>query len=61
LASSHQLTEGSDVEIIEDEGELKLRPIRSRDLRLEDLLSGITADNLHGEFETGTVEGKETW
>ena len=61
LAMSHQLSEGSDIEIIEDEGDLKLRPIRSKDLKLEDLLAAITEGNFHGEFETGTVEGKESW
>jgi antitoxin MazE len=61
LAMSHQLNEGSGVEIIEDNGELRLRPLISENLKLGDLLAGITEDNLHGEIETGTVEGKESW
>jgi antitoxin MazE len=61
LASSHHLSEGSDVEIVEDAGELKLRPIKPNRLILEDLLSGITEENLHAEFSTGHAEGKESW
>ena len=28
---------------------------------LEQLLAGITEQNLHGEFDTGPAVGKETW
>ena len=61
LAMSHQLNEGSEIEIIEDDGELRLRPLISENLKLDDLLAGITEDNRHGEIETGTIEGKESW
>ena len=61
LASSHHLIEGSDVEIVEDAGELRQRPIQSKNLRLGDLLSEITEENLHGEFDVGLIEGKESW
>ena len=61
LASSHHLIEGSDIEIIEDEGELKLRPIQSKNIELNDLLAGITDENLPREFDTGLIEGKESW
>lgn len=39
LASSHHLIEGSGIEIFEDAGELKLRPIQSENLRRKDLRS----------------------
>ena len=61
LASSHRLAEGSDIEIIEDAGELKLRPIKTKKPTLESLLALVKDENLHGEFETGLVEGKESW
>ena len=61
LASGHNLIEGSDIEIVEDAGELKLRPIQSKNLSLNDLLAGITQENLHGEFDIGLIEGKESW
>ena len=61
LASSHHLSEGSDIEIIEDAGELILRPVQSKNHRLEDLLSAITENNLHAEFDAGQIEGKESW
>jgi len=61
LASSYRLAEGSHIEIIEDEGELKLRPIESKKPTLESLLARVKDENLHGEFETGLVEGTESW
>ena len=60
MASSHQLDEGSDIEIIEDQGDIRIRPV-ARKVSLDDLLKGITDENLHGEIDTGTVQGKESW
>ena len=60
IASSHQLDEGSDIEIIEDQGDIRIRPV-ARKVSLDDLLKGITDENLHGEIDTGTVQGKESW
>ena len=61
LASSHQLDEGSDVEIIEDEGELRLRRAEPKSKNLEELLESVTKENLHEEFGFGAMEGKEAW
>lgn len=61
LAASHNLEDGSIVEIIEDSGELKLRPVKGRKYGLNDLLTGITAENRHEEVETGSSVGKESW
>ena len=60
MASSHQLDEGSDIEIIEDQGDIRIRPV-ARKVSLDDLLKGIADENLHGEINTGTVQGKESW
>lgn len=60
IASSYQLDEGSDVEIIEDQDDIRIRPVAGK-LSLDELLKGITHENLHGEVDTGTVQGKETW
>ncbi len=32
-----------------------------REQTARDLLAGVTEDNLHGEIDTGTALGKETW
>ena len=61
LASSHHLDEGSSVEIIEENGELRLRPVSGREYDLEGMLAGITKKNLHEELQTGPAKGKEIW
>jgi antitoxin MazE len=61
LASSHHLDEGTSVEIIEDQGELKLRPVPEQIYHLDELLGGITEQNLHEEVQTGSARGKEVW
>jgi antitoxin MazE len=61
LAASHNLEEGSAVEIIEDSGELKLRPVKEGKFGLEELLAGITEENRHAEMKTGSAVGKEWW
>lgn len=61
LAQSHHLQEGTDVEILEEAGELKVRPIQPDKLDLGQLLAGITRKNLHGEEDSGNPAGKELW
>lgn len=41
--------------------ELVITPVKHPDLKLSDLLAEVTKDNLHGEIDTGTSVGKETW
>ena len=41
--------------------ELVITPVKHPDLKLSDLLAGVTEENLHGEIDTGTSVGKETW
>lgn len=61
LAASHHLAEGSDIEIVEDADGLKLCPIPAKTFSLDELLAGITEETIHGEFDTGLIEGKEHW
>ena len=43
------------------EGALVVTPIAKIGYSLEQLLEGITDENLHAEVETGTPVGKEVW
>ena len=52
------LKNGSRVEVIEEEGNLIIKPQK---LTLEMLLSGITDENKHAAIETGPSVGKEEW
>jgi antitoxin MazE len=49
------------VELSLREGRLIVQPIRPQRLTLEDLLRGITDENLPGEWDTGPAVGKEVW
>jgi antitoxin MazE len=42
-------------------GALIVRPITPQPLTLDELLRGVTDENLHGEWETGPAVGKEVW
>lgn len=61
LTESHQLTEGTDLEIIEMENELRIRPLISNRYELSELLNKITDENLHGEQLSDSPRGKEHW
>ena len=58
IANQVALTEGMDVDIQVIEGKLVITPTVQQ-YRLDDLLSQITSDNLHGEIETGDAVGNE--
>lgn len=51
------------VELSTDEHKEKIiiTPIDEQEYSLEQLLAGITKDNIHKEFETGRSVGKEIW
>jgi antitoxin MazE len=49
------------VELSLAEGRLIVQPIKPQPLTLEQLLRGITDENLPGEWDTGPAVGKEVW
>ncbi len=61
LAIEANVTSGSTVEMSLSNGELKIKPIEDKEYLLEELLSGITDENIHDEVSTGTPQGKELW
>lgn len=38
-----------------------ITPIRQKEYSLDELLKGVSENNLHGEVDTGTPVGKESW
>ena len=52
------LRNGSSVEIVEEAGQLVIKPGK---LSLDYLLSQVTEENMHAAVETGTSVGKEEW
>lgn len=47
------------LDIKEEDGRIIIAPVRNHDFKLEDLLSGITQENLHSRIDFGRPVGKE--
>jgi antitoxin MazE len=50
-----------EVDIREEGGRIVIEPVRAKTYQLNDLLKGITKDNLHEAVDFGMPEGKEVW
>lgn len=61
LAVEAGLREDSPVELSLHEGKIVIQPVPRTPITLEELLRGVTKDNLHGEWQTGPAVGKEVW
>ncbi|MDM1765924.1 MULTISPECIES: AbrB/MazE/SpoVT family DNA-binding domain-containing protein [Acinetobacter] len=60
LLESLDLKLNSLVEVFTQDEVIVIKPIKQKsNISLEQLLAGITPDNLHGEIETGNAVGKE--
>lgn len=55
------LQENTPVELSLVEGKLIVVPQSAPSPTLEELLRGVTEENLHGEWDTGRPQGNETW
>ena len=49
------------VDISIDKGKIIISPIAQKEYSLEELLKGVSENNLHSEFDTGAPAGKEIW
>jgi len=49
------------VDISIDKGKIITIPIAKKEYSLEELLKGVSENNLHSEFDTGEPAGKEIW
>ena len=56
-----QLEQDSEVEISLVDGQILIKPIGPMSWKLDDLLLGVTKDNLHSETDTGSAMGNEAW
>ena len=61
FATEIGLAENLAVDMSVTDGRLVVQPRAEESFRLEDLLQGITDENLHGQWETGPAIGKEVW
>ena len=55
------LQQNTGVEISLEEGKLVVSRLEASPVSLDELLQGITPDNLHREVSSGTAVGNEAW
>jgi len=61
FALNAKLRQNELVDISIDKEKIIITPIGEKEYSLDELLEGVSADNLHGEFDTGVPVGKEIW
>ena len=61
FAQNIRLRNNDSVELLLKKGNLIISPIIDEEYTLEELLSGVTVDNVHNEIDTGKPVGKEVW
>jgi antitoxin MazE len=62
IAHEVGLRDGGAIEMRLHDGALVIEPVTGEEpTRLTELLDRITAENMHGEVDTGPAEGREIW
>ena len=61
MAQEAAVAADSEVEITSKDGKIVISPLRRKSFSLRQLLSKVTAANIHGEIESGHPVGKENW
>lgn len=62
LARTLAVTEGRSVELVVEDGRLIVSPVDEKPVyRLDELLAGLTPENLHAEVDDGAPVGSELW
>jgi antitoxin MazE len=61
FAAEARLEKDTPVELSLVKGTLVIQALEEKPLTLDELLRGITDQNLHGEWSTGPAVGKEVW
>jgi antitoxin MazE len=55
------ITDDTTVEMRLVKGGLVIEPVTPYAPTLEELLEGVTPENIHGEWDTGPAQGRESW
>ena len=61
FAVESNIGQGSTVEVSLENGKIIVFPIAEPEFSLDEMLTQITAENLHGEVDTGRSVGQEAW
>lgn len=59
FAVESKIKQGSTVEVSLESGKIIVFPVAEPEFSLDELLAKVTAENLHGEIDTGASVGKE--
>jgi len=61
FATEAQIEKDSLVEVSLVDGQIVIKLVTTPKLTLDQLLAGVTMENLHHEVDTGSAIGNETW
>lgn len=61
FAAETLLESDTEVDLSLVKGKLVITPIVEAEYSLEQLLEGVTEDNVHAEMDTGVAVGNEAW
>jgi antitoxin MazE len=61
FAADTRIRQDTEVELSIDQGRLIISPVPPGGITLEELLEGVTPENLHGELGKGPAVGAEAW
>ena len=61
VATEAQMSEGTPVDLILQDGRIVIKPVRTKQLKLHSLLEKVSPENLHEEISTGAPRGREAW
>jgi len=61
FAEDARLSDGAEVELSVRGGRLVIEAVEPAELRLDELLAGITPENVHREQHVGRARGAESW
>lgn len=61
VAADSRIKHGSLVEVAVVKGKLVVAPVTATKYTLDQLLSGVTKKNRHGEIDAGVRAGRESW
>lgn len=61
FAEEIHIAADSAVELTIEDGKLVVAPVEQQTFTLEELLNGVTKENLHHEFDWGAPVGIEEW
>jgi len=59
FARETKIEQGTVVDLSTIDGQLVAKPIDEYEYSLDELLAGVTEENLHAEFDTGDAVGQE--